>query len=189
MTGMEIERGSTSTVEAPTHETETREKDELDIPWQVVVHNDPVNLMTYVTMVFQGCLVIRAKKPSGICSKSINRAAPSCGAACANERNFTSSSFTVICFWRRSRKSFDMEICRRVKRSRFRISIPFWPSFCGKSRQARIPKATRKPKQRLFSRPSSREREFARSGRFTSNRNCADFFAAQPRPWPTIWRN
>jgi ATP-dependent Clp protease adaptor protein ClpS len=25
----------------------------LDVPWQVVVHNDPVNLMTYVTMVFQ----------------------------------------------------------------------------------------------------------------------------------------
>ena len=53
VTGMEIERGSTSTVEAPIHDTETRDKDELDIPWQVIVHNDPVNLMTYVTMVFQ----------------------------------------------------------------------------------------------------------------------------------------
>jgi ATP-dependent Clp protease adaptor protein ClpS len=50
---MEIERGSTSTVEAPAQETETRDEDELDIPWQVIVHNDPVNLMTYVTMVFQ----------------------------------------------------------------------------------------------------------------------------------------
>jgi ATP-dependent Clp protease adaptor protein ClpS len=50
---MEIERGSTSTVEAPTHDTETRDKEELDVPWQVIVHNDPVNLMTYVTMVFQ----------------------------------------------------------------------------------------------------------------------------------------
>jgi ATP-dependent Clp protease adaptor protein ClpS len=50
---MEVERGSTSTVEAPTHDTETRDKDELDVPWQVIVHNDPVNLMTYVTMVFQ----------------------------------------------------------------------------------------------------------------------------------------
>jgi ATP-dependent Clp protease adaptor protein ClpS len=48
-----IERGSTSTVEAPAHETDTRDKEELDVPWQVVVHNDPVNLMTYVTMVFQ----------------------------------------------------------------------------------------------------------------------------------------
>ncbi len=26
---------------------------ETDIPWQVVVHNDPVNLMSYVTMVFR----------------------------------------------------------------------------------------------------------------------------------------
>lgn len=50
---MELERGSTSTVEAPTHDTETKDKDELDVPWQVVVHNDPVNLMSYVTMVFQ----------------------------------------------------------------------------------------------------------------------------------------
>ncbi|PYK27774.1 MAG: ATP-dependent Clp protease adapter ClpS, partial [Verrucomicrobia bacterium] len=30
-----------------------RSEEELDLPWQVVVHNDPVNLMSYVTMVFQ----------------------------------------------------------------------------------------------------------------------------------------
>ena len=34
-------------------EQETRERDAVDLPWQVVVHNDPVNLMSYVTMVFQ----------------------------------------------------------------------------------------------------------------------------------------
>jgi ATP-dependent Clp protease adaptor protein ClpS len=32
-------------------ETETRE--ELATPWNVIVHNDPINLMSYVTMVFQ----------------------------------------------------------------------------------------------------------------------------------------
>jgi ATP-dependent Clp protease adaptor protein ClpS len=42
-----------STVENPVIEKETRSKQDLDVPWQVVVHNDPVNLMTYVTMVFQ----------------------------------------------------------------------------------------------------------------------------------------
>jgi len=42
-----------TTVEAPAREKETRSEEELDLPWQVVVHNDPVNLMTYVTMVFQ----------------------------------------------------------------------------------------------------------------------------------------
>ena len=36
---------------AVTEKTETREA--VDLPWIVVVHNDPVNLMTYVTMVFQ----------------------------------------------------------------------------------------------------------------------------------------
>jgi ATP-dependent Clp protease adaptor protein ClpS len=40
-------------VENPAIEQGTRTADELDLPWQVVVHNDPVNLMSYVTMVFQ----------------------------------------------------------------------------------------------------------------------------------------
>lgn len=42
-----------SALESPTIEQETETRDELDLPWQVVVHNDPVNLMSYVTMVFQ----------------------------------------------------------------------------------------------------------------------------------------
>jgi len=42
--------GSVTTAE-PTEETLSEE--DLDLPWQVVVHNDPVNLMSYVTMVFQ----------------------------------------------------------------------------------------------------------------------------------------
>ncbi len=32
---------------------ETDLRKELDRPWLVVVHNDPVNLMSYVTMVFR----------------------------------------------------------------------------------------------------------------------------------------
>lgn len=36
-----------------TVEKETRAKDALDQPWNVIVHNDPVNLMSYVTMVLQ----------------------------------------------------------------------------------------------------------------------------------------
>jgi ATP-dependent Clp protease adaptor protein ClpS len=43
----------TSATASPTIEQETREKESVDVPWQVVVHNDPVNLMSYVTMVFQ----------------------------------------------------------------------------------------------------------------------------------------
>jgi ATP-dependent Clp protease adaptor protein ClpS len=45
--------GNPAVVENPGLEKETRGEEELDVPWQVVVHNDPVNLMTYVTMVFQ----------------------------------------------------------------------------------------------------------------------------------------
>jgi ATP-dependent Clp protease adaptor protein ClpS len=42
---------ATETVETPAAETETAEA--LDTPWNVVVHNDPVNLMSYVTRVFR----------------------------------------------------------------------------------------------------------------------------------------
>ena len=34
-------------------EEETKTSDAVDVPWNVVVHNDPVNLMTYVARVFQ----------------------------------------------------------------------------------------------------------------------------------------
>ncbi|MGC3991092.1 MAG: ATP-dependent Clp protease adapter ClpS [Chthoniobacteraceae bacterium] len=34
-------------------EKESKTAAEIDHPWSVVVHNDPVNLMSYVTMVFQ----------------------------------------------------------------------------------------------------------------------------------------
>lgn len=43
----------TSTTESPSVEQETRTETAVDVPWQVVVHNDPVNLMSYVTMVFE----------------------------------------------------------------------------------------------------------------------------------------
>ena len=36
-----------------TVEKEARSQDALDVPWNVIVHNDPVNLMSYVTMVLQ----------------------------------------------------------------------------------------------------------------------------------------
>jgi ATP-dependent Clp protease adaptor protein ClpS len=47
------EKAGTITTAEPIIEKETRSEEDLDVPWQVVVHNDPVNLMSYVTMVFQ----------------------------------------------------------------------------------------------------------------------------------------
>src|ERR1041385_9144815 len=40
-------------LESPVITEKTKEKEALDLPWNVVVHNDPINLMNYVTMVFQ----------------------------------------------------------------------------------------------------------------------------------------
>jgi len=40
-------------LEAQTIEKEEATKPEIEMPWNVIVHNDPVNLMSYVTMVFQ----------------------------------------------------------------------------------------------------------------------------------------
>jgi ATP-dependent Clp protease adaptor protein ClpS len=46
---------STSTIEAPIRieEPETEDVVAVDRPWVVIVWNDPINLMTYVTFVFQ----------------------------------------------------------------------------------------------------------------------------------------
>ena len=53
LTRVSNEKAGTITTAEPTIEEETRSEEERDVPWQVVVHNDPVNLMSYVTMVFQ----------------------------------------------------------------------------------------------------------------------------------------
>jgi len=42
-----------SALETPAIAEETKTSESIDLPWNVVVHNDPVNLMSYVTMVFQ----------------------------------------------------------------------------------------------------------------------------------------
>jgi ATP-dependent Clp protease adaptor protein ClpS len=44
---------SGAAVETPTIQRQDATKEETQMPWNVVVHNDPVNLMSYVTMVFQ----------------------------------------------------------------------------------------------------------------------------------------
>lgn len=42
---------ATKTRETPA--TQRREKTARDVPWNVIVHNDPVNLMAYVTRIFR----------------------------------------------------------------------------------------------------------------------------------------
>lgn len=42
-----------ATLEMPTIEKKEATRPEIEMPWNVIVHNDPVNLMSYVTMVFQ----------------------------------------------------------------------------------------------------------------------------------------
>jgi ATP-dependent Clp protease adaptor protein ClpS len=52
--GALVESGAIFTAaETPVIEHASKEQESIDLPWQVVVHNDPVNLMSYVTMVFQ----------------------------------------------------------------------------------------------------------------------------------------
>ena len=42
-----------SAVEMPTIEKQEATSEKIEMPWNVIVHNDPINLMSYVTMVFQ----------------------------------------------------------------------------------------------------------------------------------------
>ena len=46
---------STQTIEAPlrAEEPERRDEEQHDRPWIVIVWNDPINLMSYVTLVFR----------------------------------------------------------------------------------------------------------------------------------------
>jgi ATP-dependent Clp protease adaptor protein ClpS len=43
-------------------EEEVRTEEALDVPWNVVVHNDPINLMEYVTKVFMAVLGFSRQK-------------------------------------------------------------------------------------------------------------------------------
>jgi len=44
--------------------TKTRETTQLDVPWNVIVHDDPVNLMGYVTLVLMKIFGYDEKKAS-----------------------------------------------------------------------------------------------------------------------------
>ena len=44
--------------------TLTRQSTELDVPWNVIVHDDPVNLMGYVTMVLMKIFCYDEKRAS-----------------------------------------------------------------------------------------------------------------------------
>lgn len=41
------------TIDKPKTQSKTKSREALDQPWKVVVYDDPVNLMEYVTKVFQ----------------------------------------------------------------------------------------------------------------------------------------
>ncbi len=43
-------------------EEETKTEESLDIPWNVVVHNDPINLMEYVAKVFMAVFAFSRQK-------------------------------------------------------------------------------------------------------------------------------
>ena len=43
-------------------EEQTRTEEALDIPWNVVVHNDPINLMEYVARVFMAVFAFSRQK-------------------------------------------------------------------------------------------------------------------------------
>src|SRR5216117_3151979 len=102
-----------STVDQPTIEQETRSKEDVDLPWQVVVHNDPVNLMSYVTMVFQRVFGYPREKAEHHMLEVHHNGRSILWSGCGNARNFMCSSCMVISCSPHSKKPVDMEICRR----------------------------------------------------------------------------
>jgi len=51
--GVTLVAAAPSTIERPRVDEENRTDDATDQPWIVLVWNDPINLMSYVTFVFQ----------------------------------------------------------------------------------------------------------------------------------------
>ena len=49
-----------ATLETP--DIETKDKSDLDSVWSVIVHNDPVNLMSYVALIFRRVLGFSKQK-------------------------------------------------------------------------------------------------------------------------------
>jgi ATP-dependent Clp protease adapter protein ClpS len=86
-----------SALETPTIEQESETSEDLDLPWQVVVHNDPVNLMSYVTMVFQKVFGFTRERAEKHMLEVHARGVRSSGVACASVRNCTCSSCMVTC--------------------------------------------------------------------------------------------
>ena len=69
--------------------------------------DDPVNLMSYVTMVFQPAFLgIRARKTEVTHARGASgRVDLSSGAGCGNAPNYTSSNCTATSFWQQWRKA------------------------------------------------------------------------------------
>jgi ATP-dependent Clp protease adaptor protein ClpS len=57
-----MEKGGPRSAASPGVEVEDQTRESLDTPWNVVVHNDPVNLMSYVTKVFMKILGFSLEK-------------------------------------------------------------------------------------------------------------------------------
>ena len=90
--------GSVSqTIEAPVRAPEREERDvvEPDRPWIVIVWNDPVNLMTYVTLVFRKLFGYTEQKATQLMLQVTTRARRSSRAVRTRRRSTTSPGCTL----------------------------------------------------------------------------------------------
>ena len=69
--------------------TRTREDTALDVPWNVVVHDDPVNLMGYVTWVLMKLFGYNEQKAAMMMMQVHKQGAPPCGPASARKPSST----------------------------------------------------------------------------------------------------
>ena len=77
-------------------EEQTKTDESLDVPWNVVAHNDPINLMDYVAKVFIRVFGFTKQKAERHMMEVHKKAAPSSGLAGASARSFTSSNSTAF---------------------------------------------------------------------------------------------
>jgi ATP-dependent Clp protease adaptor protein ClpS len=179
-----------STADKPTIEKETRSKEDLDLPWQVVVHNDPVNLMSYVTMVFQRVFGYPREKAERHMLEVHHKGRSSVEVACASGLSFMCSNWLVSPA-RHTRKGW---LIWKFADATMRSSSPSWihfsPNFFGKSQRAQTQKVCQPLKNASLARQRiGKKRRFARNGNFMSNLSCGGSFRQQPKQWQRTWNS
>jgi ATP-dependent Clp protease adaptor protein ClpS len=179
-----------STIGAPTIEKETRAEEELDLPWHVVVHNDPVNLMSYVTMVFQRVFGYPRDKAERHMLEVHHKGRSILWSGMRERAELYVQQlhgYLLLATIEKVSSHGDSPAQNQIEISEL---DPFLAELLRQIPASADTEGAPAAEQRIFSSPiNGKERNCALSGKCMSNLNCAVYFRPRPRPLAPIWSN